>query len=162
MIGQTLGHYNIQRDVGAGGMGVVYCATDRKLNRQVAIKVLPERFAGDPERLARFKREAQMLAALNHASIAGIHGLEEANGVHYLVLEFVPGQTLADRLKNGALEMREALGICRQVAEAVEAAHEKGIIHRDLKPPNIKITLDGKASQTYLKFPDQPIPRCGG
>jgi eukaryotic-like serine/threonine-protein kinase len=107
--------------------------------------VLPETFARDSERLARFKREAQMLAALNHASIAGIHSLEEANGVHYLVLEFVPGETLAKRLKHGTLEMPQALGICRQIAEALEAAHEKGIIHRDPKPANVKITPEGRA-----------------
>jgi Tol biopolymer transport system component len=144
MTGQTLGHYDIESKLGAGGMGVVYRATDSKLGRQVAIKVLPEHFAKDPERLARFKREAQMLAALNHSNIATIHGLEESSGVHYLVLELVPGQTLAERLASGPLETAEALGFCVQIAAALEAAHDKGIIHRDLKPANVKITPEGK------------------
>jgi serine/threonine-protein kinase len=139
MIDQTLGHYRIQDQLGAGGMGVVYCATDSKLGRQVAIKVLPEKFAKDPERLARFEREARLLAALNHPNIAAIHGLEEAGGVHYLVLEFVPGETL-----KGPLPLDQSLPIARQIAEALEAAHDKGIVHRDLKPANIKITPEGK------------------
>jgi serine/threonine-protein kinase len=139
MIGQTLGHYRIEEQLGAGGMGVVYRATDSKLGRQVAIKVLPEKFAQDPERLARFEREARLLAALNHPNIAAIHGLEESGGVHYLVLELAPGKTL-----EGPLPVEEALQVCRQIAEALEAAHGKGIVHRDLKPANIKITPEGK------------------
>ncbi|MBI1789026.1 MAG: serine/threonine protein kinase [Acidobacteria bacterium] len=139
MIGQTLGHYKIEEQLGAGGMGVVYRATDSKLGRQVAIKVLPERFAQDPERLARFEREARMLAALNHPNIAAIHGLEESGGTYYLVLELVPGKTL-----QGPLPLEEALPIAGQIAEALEAAHEKGIVHRDLKPANVKITPEGK------------------
>ncbi|MBI3693864.1 MAG: serine/threonine protein kinase, partial [Acidobacteria bacterium] len=139
MIGQTLGHYQIEAQLGAGGMGVVYRATDGKLGRQVAIKVLPENFARDPERLARFEREARLLAALNHPNIAAIHGLEEADGVHYLVLELVPGKTM-----EGPLSLEETLNVARQIAEALEAAHDKGIVHRDLKPANIKITPEGK------------------
>jgi serine/threonine-protein kinase len=125
-------------------MGTVYRATDSKLGRQVATKFLPEAFAKDPEWLGRFEREARLLAALKHPNIAAIYGFEEAEGVHYLVLELVPGETLAQRLKPGPLKVPEALGVCRQIAEALETAHGKGIIHRDLKPANIKITPEGK------------------
>jgi eukaryotic-like serine/threonine-protein kinase len=144
MVSQTLGHYRIEEELGAGGMGVVYRATDGKLGRQVAIKVLPEVFARHPERLTRFEREARMLAALNHPNIAAIHGLEECGGVHYLVLELVPGLTLAQRIAQGPLPFEEAFGVSRQITEALEAAHEKGIVHRDLKPANVKITPEGK------------------
>src|SRR3970282_2067816 len=115
MIGQTLGHYRIDDQLGAGGMGVVYRATDSKLGRAVAIKVLPKAFANNAERLARFEREARVLAALNHPNIATIHGLEESGGTHYLVLELVPGPTLGERLASGPLPVEEALGVCRQV-----------------------------------------------
>jgi len=125
-------------------MGEVYRATDTKLNREVAIKVLPAEVAGDPERLARFKREAQLLAALNHPHIAAIYGLEEADGKPFLVLELVEGEDLAERLKRGAMPVDEAIANAKQIAEALEAAHEKGIVHRDLKPANIKVTPDGK------------------
>ncbi len=144
MIGKTLGHYRIVEKVGAGGMGEVYRATDSHLGRDVAIKLLPESFARDAERLARFEREAHVLASLNHPNIAAIYGLEEADGVRFLVLELVPGATLAEKLLSGPLSAEEALGLARQVAEALEAAHERGIIHRDLKPANIKITPEGK------------------
>lgn len=144
MIGQTLGHYRIEAELGAGGMGVVYRATDSKLGRQVAIKVLPAGFAEHPERLARFEREARLLASLNHPNIACIHGLEESGGLHYLILELVGGVTLAQRLAQGPLPVEEALCICRQIAEALEAAHENAIIHRDLKPANVKITPERK------------------
>jgi len=144
MVGHTVGHYKIEEELGAGGMGTVYRATDSKLGRQVAIKVLPEAFAKDPEWLGRFEREARLLAALNHPNIAAIYGFEEAQGVHYLVLELVPGETLAQRLKRGPLKVAETLGVCRQIAEGLEAAHGKGIIHRDLKPANIKSTPEGK------------------
>ena len=144
MLGRQLGSYQILSLLGAGGMGEVYLARDTKLGREVAIKVLPEAFAQDPERLARFRREARLLAALNHPNIAAIHGLEESDGVHYLVLELVPGETLAERLAAGPLGIAEALRICGQIAEALEAAHEKGVIHRDLKPANIKVTPEGK------------------
>ncbi len=139
MIGQTLGHYRILEKLGQGGMGVVYRAQDTRLHRDVAIKVLPEAFARDPERLARFEREAQALAALNHANIAAIYGLEEAGDLRYLVLEYVPGETL-----RGPLPVEETLAVARQIAEAFEAAHEKGIMHRDLKPANVKVTPEGK------------------
>ena len=126
-------------------MGEVYQAHDTKLGRDVAIKVLPEAFAHDPDRLSRFQREAKMLAALNHPNIATIHGLEQSNGTSYLVMELVSGETLQQRLaREGRLPIEEALGICRQIAEALEAAHEKGIIHRDLKPANVKVTPEGK------------------
>jgi serine/threonine protein kinase len=144
MIGQTLSHYKIVETLGAGGMGVVYRAEDTNLNRHVAIKVLPDIFSGDPERLARFEREAKLLASLNHPNIAAIHGLEEAGGKLFLVLELVEGETLAQRIAKGPLPVDETLDICRQIAEGLEAAHEKGVIHRDLKPANVKITPEGK------------------
>jgi Tol biopolymer transport system component len=144
MIGQTLAHYRITAALGAGGMGEVYRATDTKLGRDVAIKVLPSEFAQDPERLARLQREATLLAALNHPHIAAIHGLEESDGNPFLVLELVEGEDLAERLKRGPIPIGEALEIARQIAEALEEAHEKGIVHRDLKPANVKVTPDGK------------------
>ena len=144
LVGQQLGSYKILSLLGRGGMGVVYCANDSQLDRQVAIKVLPEAFTGDPERLARFQREAKLLASLNHPNIAAIYGLEEANGKRFLILELVEGHTLAEGLHKGPLPVDNALEICRQIAEGLEAAHEKGIIHRDLKPANVKITPEGK------------------
>jgi serine/threonine-protein kinase len=141
--GVRVGPYEIVAALGAGAMGEVYCASDTKLNRDVALKVLPERFALDPDRAARFTREAQLLATLNHPNIGAIYGLEESNGVQALVLELVDGPTLADRIARGPMSLDEALTIARQMAEAVEAAHEKGIIHRDLKPANIKIARNG-------------------
>src|SRR3989441_8043259 len=142
--GARLGPYEILALIGAGGMGEVYRAKDTKLHRDVAIKVLPDLFAKDPERLARFEREAHVLAALNHPHIAAIYGLEEANGSQFLVLELVEGETLAARLKSGPLPVSEALSIARQVADALQVAHEKGIIHRDLKPANIAFTADNQ------------------
>src|SRR6202045_3023842 len=143
--GTKLGSYEVTAQIGAGGMGEVYQAHDTKLGRDVAIKVLPEAFAHDPERLSRFQREAKMLAALNHPNIATIYGLEQSNGTSYLVMELVSGETLAERVtREGALPIEEALTICKQIAEALEAAHEKGIIHRDLKPANVKVTPEGK------------------
>ncbi|MCL4402231.1 MAG: serine/threonine-protein kinase [Acidobacteria bacterium] len=139
-----LGHYHVEGELGSGGMGVVYQATDTRLNRSVAIKMLHESFVRDAERLARFEREARVLASLNHGNIAAIHGLDEVDGTRFLVMEYVPGKTLADLLDAKSLNLKEALEICRQIAEALEAAHEKGIIHRDLKPANIKITPEGK------------------
>ena len=141
--GTRLGPYEIQARLGAGGMGEVYRARDTKLRREVAIKILPEIFTSDRERLARFEREARMLAALNHPNIGAIYGVEEADGIRALVLELVEGETLAERLRKGSVPLPEALAIVRQIADALEAAHEKGIIHRDLKPANIKITPDG-------------------
>ena len=141
--GTRLGAYEIVSALGAGGMGEVYRARDAKLNRDVALKVLPELFACDPDRLARFKREAQVLASLNHPNIAAIYGFEESNGVQALVLELVEGPTLADRVAQGPIPIDDALPMARQIAEALEAAHEQGIIHRDLKPANIKVRPDG-------------------
>src|ERR1700676_2680673 len=139
--GTHLGAYEVLAQIGAGGMGEVYQAHDTKLERDIAIKVLPEAFAHDADRLSRFQREAKLLASLNHPNIATIHGLEDSNGTSYLVMELVPGETLADRIKrDGAFPIEEALAIARQIAEALEAAHEKGIIHRDLKPANVKLT----------------------
>jgi Tol biopolymer transport system component len=144
MIGQTLLHYRITDRLGAGGMGEVYRATDTNLGRDVAIKVLPPEVAQDTERLGRFRREAQVLAALNHTNIASIFGLEEADGQPFLVLELVEGEDLKQRLEKGAIPLDEALEIARQIAEALEEAHAHGIVHRDLKPANVKLTPDGK------------------
>jgi len=144
MIGTSLSHYRITEKLGAGGMGEVYRAEDSRLGRQVAIKVLPEMFSGDPERMARFEREARLLASLTHPNIAGIHGLEEADSKRFIVMELVEGETLAERIDKGALPLDETLEVCRQIAEGLEAAHEKGVIHRDLKPANIKITPEGQ------------------
>jgi serine/threonine protein kinase len=144
MVGKTLAHYEIIEQLGKGGMGEVYQAKDTKLGRDVAVKVLPEEFARDTDRVARFQREAKLLASLNHPNIAAIYGLEESGDTHFLVLELVEGDTLADRLKHGFIPVEEALKLALQMAEALEAAHEKGVIHRDLKPANIKVTSDGK------------------
>ena len=141
--GQKLSHYRIDHKIGEGGMGVVWSAEDGRLGRQVAIKVLPELFAGDAERLARFEREARVLASLSHAGIAAIHGLEEADGVRFLVLELVGGETLAERLERGPVPPDEAVALGAQMAEALEFAHENGVVHRDLKPANVKITPEG-------------------
>jgi Tol biopolymer transport system component len=143
--GTKLGTYEVTAAIGAGGMGEVYQAHDSKLGRDVAIKVLPEAFAHDPEKLSRFQREAKLLASLNHPNIATIHGLEDSNGTGYLVMELVPGDTLQQRIKrDGPVPIEEALAIAKQIAEALEAAHEKSIIHRDLKPANVKLTPEGK------------------
>ena len=153
--GACIGPYEITGTIGAGGMGEVYRARDTRLKREVALKILPELFAADPERLARFQREAEVLASLNHPNVAAIYGLEEgppeasgpARAGHYvraLVLELVEGETLAERIARGAIPIDEALPIARQVAEALEAAHDHDVIHRDLKPANIKITPGGR------------------
>ncbi len=144
MVGTTIAHYQVTAKLGQGGMGEVYRAKDSKLDREVAIKVLPESFVRDPERLARFEREAKALAALNHRCIASIYGLESTGDSQALILELVEGVDLSEKLRAGALELGEALSVCRQIAEALEAAHEKGIIHRDLKPSNIKVTDEGQ------------------
>ena len=141
--GTRLGHYAVTALLGEGGMGQVWQATDTQLNRDVALKILPDAFAADPDRLARFEREAKVLASLNHPNIGSIYGLEEADGVKALVLELVEGPTLADRIAHGAMPIEDALPIARQIAEALEAAHEAGVIHRDLKPANIKVREDG-------------------
>jgi serine/threonine protein kinase/Tol biopolymer transport system component len=141
--GTKLGPYDVVAPLGAGGMGEVYRATDTRLKRQVAVKILPPDLAADPERLARFQREAEVLASLNHPHIAAIYGLEDAAGVKALVMELIEGPTLADRIAQGPIPIDEAIPIAKQIAEALEAAHEKGIIHRDLKPANIKVREDG-------------------
>jgi serine/threonine protein kinase len=142
--GTQLGSYEILGLIGTGGMGEVYRGRDRKLGREVAIKSLPSHFIHDPERLARFEREAQMLAALNHPNLATIHELKEIDGAKYLILELVEGETLAERIARGPIPVDEALDIARQIADALEAAHEKGIVHRDLKPANVKVTGEGR------------------
>src|SRR5881296_2354592 len=141
--GTRLGPYEILAPLGTGGMGEVYRARDTKLNRDVALKVIPATFALDPDRVARFTREAQVLASLNHPHIAAIYGFEDSGEIHALVLELVEGETLADRIARGPIPLDEAFPIARQICEALEAAHDHGIIHRDLKPANIKITPDG-------------------
>ncbi len=163
--GTRLGQYEVQSQIGVGGMGEVYCALDTRLNREAALKVLPEAFSRNAERVARFRREAQLLAQLNHPNIAAIYSVEQDKNVHFLVLELVPGETLRDRLMRQAsqseprpggsgpapsgsqtsgLSVEEALNICKQIAEALEHAHEKAIVHRDLKPANVKLTPEGK------------------
>ena len=158
--GQTVAHYRVIDEIGHGGMGVVYRAEDTKLRRTVALKFLPPAFASDAERLARFEREARLVASLNHPNIAGIYGLEESAGKRFLVLELVEGETLAQRIARGPLPPDEALKVCRQIAEGLEAAHEKGIIHRDLKPANVQITSEGKVKILDFglarAFQDQP------
>jgi eukaryotic-like serine/threonine-protein kinase len=141
--GSRIGSYEVLELIGHGGMGEVYRARDLKLNRDVAIKILPDHLARDTARLARLQREAQMLAALNHPHIAQIHGLEDSRGVPALVLELVEGPTLADRISQGPFQVHEALDTARQIAEALETAHDKGVVHRDLKPANIKLTANG-------------------
>ena len=134
--GTRLGPYEIVSALGAGGMGEVWRARDTKLGREVAIKALPEVFAADPDRRARFEREAKLLASLNHPNIGTIHGLEDADGTTALILELIEGDTLAERLQRGAIPVEETLKLALQIAEALEAAHERGVIHRDLKPAN--------------------------
>src|SRR5215471_8922527 len=144
MIGKLLAHYEIVGKLGAGGMGEVYRAQDKRLGRTVAVKVLPEIFAQDTDRVARFEREAKLLASLNHGNIGSLFGFEQEGGQHFLVMEMIEGETLAERLARGSIGAEEVLRIAQQIAEAVEYAHEKGVIHRDLKPANVKITPEGK------------------
>ena len=144
MIGQSIEHYTITSKIGEGGMGEVYHATDTKLGRDVALKILSHELTKDPERLGRFRREAQILASLNHPAIGAIYGLEDSPPLHVLVLELVEGETLAERVRGGSTSIGAALNIALQIAEALEAAHAKGIIHRDLKPANVKLTPEGK------------------
>jgi len=144
LIGQTLSHFEITASLGAGGMGEVYLAEDKQLGRQVAVKVLPEEFKANPLRLARFEREAKLLASLNHPNIAALYQVEEANGVPFLVMEFVDGDTLENRISRAPIPHDEALALAIQMAEGMESAHERGVIHRDLKPSNIKVTPEGK------------------
>src|SRR5262245_26991199 len=138
--GSQLGSYEVLSAIGAGGMGEVHRARDTRLKREVAIKVLPDAFATDADRVSRLQREAEVLASLNHPNIAAIHELGESKGSRFLVLELVEGDTLEDRMRRGALPLDDALKIARQIAEALQAAHEKGVMHRNLKPANIKVT----------------------
>ena len=142
-------------------MGQVWQATDTQLNRQVALKILADAFADDPDRLARFQREAKLLASLNHPNIGHIYGLEEADGVKALVLELVEGPTLADRIAKGPIPLDEALPIAKQIAEALEAAHEQGVIHRDLKPANVKVKADGTVKVLDFGLSRQAKPGKG-
>ncbi len=142
--GQMLSHYRLVEKIGEGGMGVVWLAQDTKLGREVALKILPAAVADDAERLARFEREAKLLASLNHSNIAAIHGLEESTGLRFLVMELIPGEDLARRLAREALTIEEALEIGRQIAQALEAAHDRNVIHRDLKPANVKLLPNGQ------------------
>ncbi|HYB52390.1 MAG TPA: protein kinase, partial [Thermoanaerobaculia bacterium] len=160
--GARLGPYEIQSLLGAGGMGEVYRARDSKLGRSVAIKVLPESVAQDPERLARFEREAQVLASLNHPNIATIHGVEDSGATHALVMELVEGPTLEDRIAQGPIPLDEALPIARQIAEGLDFAHERGIIHRDLKPANVKLTPDGAVKILDFGLAKALDPGAGG
>src|SRR5215470_5179287 len=137
-IGQQVGSHEIIALLGKGGMGEVYRARDTKLKREVAIKILPDKFSRDPARVSRFQREAELLASLNHPNIAAIYDVQEADMARFLVLELVEGETLAERIRHGAIPVEEALDIARHICEALEAAHEKGVVHRDLKPANIK------------------------
>src|SRR5437867_2794973 len=141
---QTVAHYEILNQLGAGGMGEVYLAHDTRLGRHVAVKMLPEIFAQDPERVSRFQREAKLLASLNHSNIAALFGLEEADGRHFLVMELIEGDTLSETIARGPLPVEQALRIAQQIAEAFEYAQEKGVIHRDLKPANVKNNPEGK------------------
>ena len=142
--GTRLGPYEVIAPIGAGGMGEVYRAKDTKLGRDVAVKVLPAAFAQDHDRVARFRREAQVLASFNHPNIAAIHGFEESPSGVAIALELVEGEDLQQRLRRGPIPVEEARTIARQIAEGLEAAHEKGIVHRDLKPANIKVTPEGQ------------------
>jgi serine/threonine-protein kinase len=141
---KSLSHYKIIEKLGQGGMGEVFLAEDTNINRRVAVKVLPSLFVSDPERLARFDREAKLLASINHPNIAAIYGLEKTDSSPLLVMEFVDGETLAQRIARGPLSIEDAVKLSRQIAEGIEAAHAKGVIHRDLKPSNIKITPEEK------------------
>src|SRR5262245_47028365 len=141
--GTRLGVYEITAQIGEGGMGQVFRAHDTRLNRDVALKILPDAVASDPDRLARFTREAQTLASLNHPHIAQIYGLEESGGARALIMELVEGEDLSQRIARGAIPLADTLPVARQIAEALEAAHEQGIVHRDLKPANVKVRPDG-------------------
>ena len=163
MIGTKLAHFTITAHLGSGGFGDVYQATDSKLGRSVAIKILPEAFARDADRLARFEREARVLASLNHPNIAAIHGIEESGGRKFLVMELVGGETLAERIKRGPIPVNEALDIAKQIAEALEAAHdsEKAIIHRDLKPYGHKTPLDFERQAVFRNKRESTAGKAG-
>jgi eukaryotic-like serine/threonine-protein kinase len=162
MIGTKLAHYEITAHLGSGGMGDVYQATDTKLDRSVAIKFLPEAFSHDNERVARFEREGRVLASLNHPNIAAIYGIEEANQRKFLVMELVPGETLAERIKRGPIPVDESLNIARSICEALEAAHEKGVIDRDLKPASSwRWILKGRFRPSSFFHSKNPLDQPG-
>jgi len=144
MIGKTLAHYRITDKIGEGGMGVVFRAHDSKLDREVAIKILPKEMSGDPERTARFAREARTLASLQHANVAAVYGYEEVEDIRFLVMELIEGEDLRERLERGAIPVDEAIDIACQIAAGLEAAHDNNIVHRDLKPANVKVTPAGE------------------
>ena len=160
--GTRLGIYEVTAKIGEGGMGEVYQARDTTLDRDVALKVLPEAFTADPDRLARFQREAKVLASLNHPNIGGIHGLEESGETQALVLELIEGPTLADRIAEGPVPVEEALNIAKQIADALEAAHDQGIVHRDLKPANVKVRSDGTVKVLDFGLAKAVTPEVGG
>jgi eukaryotic-like serine/threonine-protein kinase len=150
--GSRVGSYEVLSQLGSGGMGVVFRARDTKLQRDVALKLLPDHFADDADRLSRFQREAQLLASLNHPNIAQIYGIEESTNTRCIVMELVQGETLQERLKRGRIPIDDALPLARQIVDALESAHERGIIHRDLKPANIKVTADGQVKHVVLNW----------
>ena len=160
--GQQLLHYRLIEQIGEGGMGVVWKARDTTLDREVAIKTLPPAVAGDPDRLARFAREARLLATLNHPNIAGVYGLHETDGLHFIAMEIVPGEDLAERLARGPLPIDEAVDTARQIAEALEAAHEQGVIHRDLKPANVILTPEGQVKVLDLGLAKALVGEASG
>jgi len=159
--GSRFGQYRVLSILGQGGMGVVFKAHDSRLGRDVALKSLPSDLAGDPQRVARLTREASSLAALNHPHIATIHGLEEHDGVHCLVLELVEGETLDQRIGRGPVALREALDLARQMADALAAAHAKGLVHRDLKPANVKVTPEGRVKVLDFGLAKNVEPAAG-
>src|ERR1043166_5329929 len=158
MIGTKLAHYEITSHLGSGGMGDVYQASDSKLGRSVAIKLLPAAFASDPDRLSRFRREAHVLASLNHPNIAHVYGLEESGEMHCIVMELVEGETLQARIEHGPIPVDEALTIATQIGDALEAAHDLGITHRDLKPGNVMIRSDGSVKVLDFGLAQQISP----
>jgi serine/threonine protein kinase len=162
MVGQTLAHYRINAAIGAGGMGEVYRATDTKLRREIALKILPTDMARDPERLARFQREARTVAALNHPNIVTIYSVEEADGVHFLTMELVEGHSLKRYITEGGMPVEQIVEIARALGEALAAAHEKGIMHRDLKPANVMVTADGRVKALDFGIAKEIHPDCEG
>ncbi len=160
--GTRIGIYEVTAKIGEGGMGEVYQARDTTLDRDVALKVLPEAFTADPDRLARFRREAKVLASLNHPNIGAIYGLESSGGIQALVLELIEGPTLADRIAEGPIPVDDVLAIAKQIAGALEAAHEQGIIHRDLKPANVKVRPDGTVKVLDFGLAKAVTPEASG